>query len=252
MSVLPGEGTHIILYGSTAIPARTQTHQGYLARPDLAGRYPTVIVVPDAASVTSGVKALCRALARHGVVALAVDPYRGMGPGRRATPEEVEQAFAALPPRRMLADLGDVVRYLRSPATEWSAGERLGIIGLGAGGNLVLRFAVDEPSVVAVALAYAVLAADDGPPAARELLATGNMALLGLYGTEDDRISPETVRGYHAAAGRGEWVLYDGAGAGFLDDSGDGNDEATFTDAVGRLVAFFGRTLAATSAVAEA
>ena len=65
MSVLKGEGKVPILFGSTSIAVGTLTHRGYLARPGLAGEWPTIIVVPSEWGVTSAMKDVCRRLARH-------------------------------------------------------------------------------------------------------------------------------------------------------------------------------------------
>jgi hypothetical protein len=70
VTVLEGEGRVPILYGSQALPSPPYPSV-YLARPDLDGRYPPVVVVHEA--VTSSTKSVCRLLARHGYVAVAPD-----------------------------------------------------------------------------------------------------------------------------------------------------------------------------------
>lgn len=233
MSVLKGEGTHLILYGPSPIPARTQIHPGYLARPDVSGRFPVVVVVPDVRSITSGVKALCRVLARHGLAALAYDPYRGAAPKSRADDDEAQAAFAAINPKRIQADLGDVARYLRTVG--WAAPAH-GLLGIGAGGPAALRFATGHGR--SLALAHAPL--DDAAVAIIDGL---DLPVLGLYG-KDGATSMDMVRRAHEASVDGEWALYEGVGDSFLDDSTPGYDAPAFEDASKRLIAFFSRTLA--------
>ncbi len=235
MSVLPGEGTHVILYGSTSFPTRATHLPAYLARPDLAGAYPAVVVVPAAEGVTSGIKDVARRLARHGLAVLVLDPYRGGGPGRRATPEEREAAFARLEDRRVLADLDAGLAYLRRPGTEWADPARLGVLGIGAGGRWVLLGA-GEDRVRAIALAYTPLAGLDD--------AVVRVPLLGLYGRDDESVSASDVEAAHARLPQSEWVLYDGVGGGFLDDGSAGYDPEAAEDALERLVEFFAARLA--------
>lgn len=236
MSVLPGEGSHVILYGSMGFPARARSLSGYLARPDLAGAYPAVAVAPTAAGITSSVKDLARRLARHGLAVLVLDPHRGDAPGRRASGDEVAAAVAKLTDERVLADLDATLGYLRRPGTEWADPDRIGLLGIGEGGRWALLAAAGDERVRGVALAYAPLdAATAGVRA----------PVLGLYGKADEAVRADDVAAAHAAIPSSEWVLYDGAGSGFLDDASDSYDPAATKDALDRLVAFFTTRLAA-------
>lgn len=246
MSVLKGEdGTHVILYGSTAYPARARSVPCYLARPDLAGSYTAVLVVPPAEGITSSLKDLCRRLARHGLAALVPDLYRGSGPGRRASAEEVAAAVGQLTDRRVLADLDGAADFLRRPGTEWADPHRLGVLGIGTGGRWAVLAAAGDPSLRAVVLAYA--------PLAGALDAVGELTvpLLGLYGKDDEEAIADVPEAHRRHPGS-EWAMYDGVGSGFLDDAGDAYDPAAAKDAEGRLVAFFAARLAAPGVPAQA
>ena len=186
MSVLPFEGTHLILFGDVRIADGSRIRDAYLARPDLAGSYASVVLVPPKAGVTSGVKDLCRRIARHGIAVVAMDPYRGAVPGRGATAEQIEEAFAATSDGRVGRDLAGVVRWLRSPGTEWADPERIGLLGLGTGGRWVLLNAADLP-VGAVAVCYSPL--DDVGPAIEAL----TEPLLGIYGRADETVDILTL-----------------------------------------------------------
>ncbi len=67
--------------------------------------------------------------------------------------------------------------------------------------------------------------------------------VLGLYGADDDLIATETVDEAQSRNASGTWLLYSGAGHGFLDEVGEGYDEAAAEDAIARLAEFFLRNL---------
>jgi len=249
MSVLPGEGTHVILYGSLRIAARTQIHNGYLARPDLVGAYPTIVVVPDTAGVTSGIKDLARRLARHGLAVLALDLYRGDGPGR-GDAEAAAAAYENLTDARALSDLGDIYRNLSAPGTDWADSSAIGLLGVGVGGRLAILSAADNNAIAAVAVAYAPLINDEGRGAqASEVIAQLSVPLLGLQGKADEMVDEAQAVEAHRLQPRSQWAFYPAGGHGFLDVSGDGYDETITADAVARLVAFFRGALVSPSRV---
>ena len=65
MTAIKGEGKYAMLYGSYRLPVGRDLH-AYIARPDLSGSFPTIIVAHGAWGLTSHVKAVCRRLARYG------------------------------------------------------------------------------------------------------------------------------------------------------------------------------------------
>lgn len=246
MSVLPGEGTHPILYGSARLSARSQIHSGYLARPDLTGSYSTVVIVPPAQGITSGLKALSRRIARRGVAVVAYDSYRGKGPGRDAAADEVAAAYVELSDARVLADLEDVHRFLRGPSTEWADPDRLGLFGIGAGGRLAVLSARQQPTIGAVVVAYAPLLDDPGRVhQAASALSELTTPLLGLHGKADELVPVDQAMSARELNPGTEWVLYQDGHHDFLDDGAPGYDEAVAADAVDRIVAFLIRHLGA-------
>ena len=62
--------------------------------------------------------------------------------------------------------------------------------------------------------------------------------VLGLYGSADDLIAPETIDAGQSRNQSGQWLLYDGAGHDFFDDSSDAYDPAAAHDADGRITQF--------------
>ncbi len=239
MSVLPFEGTHPILFGAARMADGTRIRDGYLCRPDLAGSYANVVLVPSMAGITSGVKDLCRRIARYGIAVVAMDPHRGDGPGRGASDDEVAAAYADASDSRVASDLEGVVRWLRSPGTEWADPDRIGLLGLGTGGRWALLSAAQLP-IRAVAVCYSPLgpvAERDG--AAHDAVAGLDVPLLGLYGRDDQTAPAADVAAARATQPRSEWVIYEDTDHGFLDDGRETYDPIAAKDALERLVKFF-------------
>ncbi len=67
MAVLPHEGTYAVMYGPLSVSVGAGYRRGYLARPDQAGRFPTVILSPDLDGLGAHEKHVARRLARRGV-----------------------------------------------------------------------------------------------------------------------------------------------------------------------------------------
>lgn len=277
MTVLKGEGKVPILFGSLSISAGTLIHSGYLARPDLTGAWPTILLAPSAWGVTSAIKDICRRLARHGFVVVAPDLYRGARPDRGATAPEAADAANGLNSAIVAAILDDFVEYVVNPAAIWSnAGDSLGVLGIGAGGVAAIDVARRTSNTAALALCYAPLrgpvissaissatssaisSAED--PAAgtadvpaevtaevtadpESLLAGLTMPILGLYGRDDAVVPPEVVLATRGGVPHAEWALYDGVGEDFMDDYLPAYEPVAAADALDRLTGFFEKHL---------
>ena len=213
LSVLAHEGTYPILYGSYGVPVGSGHVPGYLARPDRAGRFPTVLVLPES-RLTSHHKDLSRRLARHGLATVAIDLPGTVGDAVMAVDEAYEFVMV----------------------NNWAIERHLGIIGLGSGGEPGLVFAADQPEVRAVALVSTPLE-NDGPVAAS--LPRLAVPVLGLYGADEPS-------GLDIDDGRilnGTFVVYQGAAVGFMDDGASRYDAAASADAHRRLIEFFVQNL---------
>jgi dienelactone hydrolase len=207
VAVLKGEGRVPILFGSLPLPV-PPNRSAYIARPDLAGSYATVVIATGDEGITPSVKALARHLARYG--------YASLAPQLR---QDVERAAA---------DVGDAIASARIPGTEWADGDRVAVVGLGSGG-IPAGIAAAEEQVDLLVLIDSSL---DG-----ELLAAFDGRLLVLHGDDDTATPGDEVRSMRADLGRGEWVLYRGVGGGFFDDAAAGHDPEVASDVRDRLVA---------------
>lgn len=239
MAVLDHEGTYSIMYGGFALPVGTGHRPGYIARPDKAGRFPVVVVLPDISGLTSFEKDLCRHLARSGIAAVTMELYRE----RTGDPFD---DYAALSDRGAMTDLDEVHEFLVSDDVEWAHADAVGMLGIDVGGRYALATGATRPWVRAVAVAYAPLTGDDDREIhVADLLAHLAVPVLALYGAEDDLIDTETVDEAQRRNETGQWLLYEGAGHGFLDLDSDTYSVDAAADAAARLVQFFLQTLPA-------
>jgi carboxymethylenebutenolidase len=248
VSVLKGEGKVPILFGSISIPAGSVIHRGYLARPDLTGEWPTVVLVPSAWGVTSSAKDLARRLARQGMAVVAPDLYRGHPPPRGAPREQAVAAARALPAGRALADLEDIVDFISDPGGSWSnAAAGFGVAGFGEGGRHVAALGARHGGTPVALVGARLRAPDPGGIAAGpyplDVIEDLAGPLLGLSGRVDEAAPIDDVMELRRRAPHAEWVLYEGAGADFYDDYLEGYDAAAHKDALERLTAFFEKHL---------
>lgn len=237
MAVLDHEGTYPIMYGTHPVPVGAGYRSGYLSRPDKAGRFPVVVVVPDINGLTSHEKDLCRILARHGIAALALEMYRN----RFGDPLE---DYHALSDRQAATDLDEVHEFLVSEDVDWAHADAVGLLGLDVGGRFALAAGASRPWVRSVAVCYTPLTGDEERerPVA-EVLDHLSVPVLGLYGAGDELIDSATVDEAQRRNDSGQWLLYDGAGHGFLDIDADTYHVDAAADAEQRLIQFFLQTL---------
>ncbi len=224
------------MYSAFGVPIGAGYREGYLARPDKAGRFPVVVLIPGLDGVTPGDRALCRTLARTGIATLAVERPRPTG--------DALADYASYSDRRALADLDDVHRFLASEPVTWAQTAGFGLLGLDVGGRFAVEAAARRPGVGSVVVAYTPITGDeDRDTHVGDLLEHLPVPLLGLYGAEDELIDVGIVDEAQTRNESGQWLLYEEAGHGFLDDSGDGYHAAAAGDATARIIDFFKQTL---------
>lgn len=209
MSVLAHEGTYPILYGTYAVPVGSGHRNGYLARPDRAGRFPTVLVLPES-GITSHHKDLSRRLARQGLATVAID-----------LPNALDEAIGTVDEAHEFVMV-----------SEWAVESHLGVLGFGSGGLPAVAFAADQPVVRAVAVVSTPI--DETGPLG-PILSRLSVPLLGLYGSEEP-IGSE-IDGQPAPDAT--FVRFQGVASGFMDDGSVGFDTAASLDAQRRLFEFF-------------
>jgi len=236
VAVLPHEGTYSVMYGALAVSVGSGYRRGYLARPDQAGRFPTVILTPDLDGLGAHEKQVARRLARRGLAVLVVDMYLD-------APTDSDQALAAyhaLTDGEALRTLDEAYDYLRSEDIDWAQTDRVGLLGLDVGGRFSLIGAAHRKWVGAAAVVSTPLTGDeDRQFQTADVIRHIPTPVLGLYGAEDDLVDAETVDEAQNRNVTGEWLLYAGARHAFLDEAGTDYDEASSEDALARLATFF-------------
>jgi carboxymethylenebutenolidase len=238
MAVLAHEGTHPIMYGGWPLPIGASLRTQYLARPDVAGQFPVVLVLPTLDGLSGFEKDLCRMFARWGLAAIGVDSYRHKG--------DPHEAYEVLSDRRALQDLDEIHEFIVSDDVNWAVSGDLGILGLDVGGRFAIVGASTRQWVKSVAVAYAPLTGDeDREYQVASYLDNLPVPVLGLYGTEDELIASSSVDEAQRRNDHGQWLMYEGAGHSFLDVEADGYNADASADAHPRLVEFFKATLPA-------
>ena len=247
MAVLPHEGTFSILYGTFRVPVGSGYRPGYLARPDEAGRFPVVFALPGIRGLRSFEKDLCRRLARRGFASLAIDLYPGDHEQDSADPPADESggtdgftAYASQSDRALLADVDEAHQFIQSDDVFWAIPDRCGVLGIDVGGRFALIAGATRPWARASIVVSTPLTGDeDREFQVADMLSHLSVPILGLYGSADGLIAPETIDAAQDRNQSGQWLLYDGAGHDFFDDSSPEYDAAAAADADSRITQFF-------------
>lgn len=236
MAVLSHEGTHPIMYGSWPLPIGSEHRSGYIARPDAAGRFPVVLVLPSLNGLSSFEKDMCRTLARSGIVAISPEFYR----------HEVSslQAYNSLDDARAITDIDELHDFIISSDVDWNVSADIGVLGTDVGGRFGIITAGTRPWVKSLVVAYTPLTGDEERHfQVAKYLDHLPVPVLGLYGRDDTLIDNSTVDEAQRRNSHGQWLLYQDAGHDFLDIESEGFDSAAAADATARILAFFSATL---------
>jgi carboxymethylenebutenolidase len=232
LAVLSHEGTYPIMYGTWPIPVGAGHRDGYIARPDEAGKVPVVFIIPDLDGLGSFEKDMCRRFAREGFAALTIDLY-----GEKGEPIDL---YNSMTDDRALYILDELHQFLRSDDVTWNVEDRVGILGTDVGGRFGIIKAATRDWVRSLALCYAPLTGDENREhQVADYLDHLPVPVLSLYGADDDLIDSSTVDEAQSRNEHGQWLLYEGAGHGFFDIEGAGFDQSAADDAFARLLAFF-------------
>jgi carboxymethylenebutenolidase len=225
------------MYGSWPLPIGSGHRTGYIARPDAAGRFPVVLVLSSIDGLTSTEKDICRRLARSGLVSIAIDFYRDPGVDPIASYDE-------LPDARALTDIDEIHAFVASDDVAWAVSANIGVIGLDVGGRFALLAAATRPWVRSLGLAYTPLTGDEERShRVADYLSNLPVPVLAVYGADDGLIAASTVDEAQRRNDHGQWLLYAGAGHGFLDIESETFDQAAADDALARFIAFFKASL---------
>lgn len=226
------------MYGTWPIPVGSGHRNGYIARPDEAGKVPVVFVIPGLDGMGSSEKDICRRLARSGFAALSIDLYGERGDGL--------DLYSGLSDDRALFVIDELHQFVVSDDVVWKVDDNVGILGKDVGGRFGLIKAATRDWARSLVLCYTPLTGDEEREhQVANYLDHLPIPVLGLYGADDEFIDSSTVDEAQRRNEHGQWLLYEGVGHGFLDIDGEDFDQSAADDGFARIVAFFGASLPA-------
>ena len=209
---------------------------GWAAAEDPRG---TVLVIHENKGLNDWVRSVAGRLAGIGYSALAIDLLSEEGgTGTFTDPAAATAALAPIDPQRFVADLRSALDELQTRAP----GQKLAVVGFCFGGGLVWRLlAAGEPRLAAAVPFYGPI--PDDP----DFAGSKNVAVLGFYGSRDDRVTstkPAAQAALDKAGLVNELVTEPDADHAFFNDSGPRYDAVAAADAWRRLQDWLTRYLA--------
>ncbi len=196
----------------------------YFARPLGPGRFPGMVLIHHAPGWDEWYRETTRKFAHHGYATISPNLYFRAGHG---TPDDVtakNRAAGGVSDDQVLGDVEGAMRYLRS--LPYSNG-KVGVMGTCSGGRQTFLAACRVKGFDAavecwgggVVMAKEELSAKQ-PVAPIDYTKDLMCPLLGLFGNDDKRPSPEQVNQHEAELKKHgknyEFHRYDGAGHGFF------------------------------------
>src|ERR1700723_3307405 len=211
--------------------------QAMLYTPSGKGPFPAIIVVHEYWGLNGWVKEQASKLADEGYEALAIDLYRGKV---ATTPDMAHELMRGVPEDRAKRDLHAAFEFLQSQPNVNK--NRIGSIGWCMGGGYALDVALEEPTLAVDVINYGHLATD------ADSIKKINAPILGLFGGQDQGITPDDVHKFEAAMKQQgkkiEIKIYDDAGHAFENPNNKpGSRPADAEDAWKRTVSFLADNL---------
>jgi carboxymethylenebutenolidase len=243
--------------GQIAETVTLRGHQGdlidaYLARPLGGGRLPGVVVIHHMPGWDGPTKEIARRFAHHGFATLSPNLQFREG---KATPEENSasvRAAGGMPDDRTMGDVQGAIDYLR--ALPYLNG-KVGVIGYCSGGRQAYLAACTLRGIDAAIDCYGggvVAKAEEltsrQPVAPIDFTKDLQCPLLGLFGVEDTRPSPDDTAKTEAALKQHnktyEFHTYDNAGHAFFAVDRPHYRQHAAMDGWQKVLAWFGKHLA--------
>ena len=194
---------------SVSYVAGDETTVGYLALPEGAGPFPSLILIHEWNGLVDRVREVADAMAAEGYVTLAADLYSGR---TGSTPAENGALMREHleNPDRLIANLDAAARLLRERDDVTG---RVGTLGWCFGGGVALSYALGGEEHEATAIFYGNLVTDP------TVLASIDHEVYGSFAEMDNGIPPETVNEFvsalRAAGVENDVHIYDEVNHGF-------------------------------------
>lgn len=220
------------------VPSGDRSVHSFVVYPEVAEYALPVIVIHENRGLSDWVRSFADQLAGAGFIAVAPDLLSEFDAGHGRTTDfensdAARDALYQLNPDQITADLRAVQKYASEIP---SANGKVAVAGFCWGGSQTFRFATNSPHVAAALVFYG-----SAPEAGFAEIAA---PVYGFYGEDDQRINatiPETDRQMKELGKSYEYVIYDGAGHGFMragdDPEGSQANKAARDQAWERLTA---------------
>lgn len=209
---------------------------GFLAKPDSAGKYPGIVMIHEWWGLNENIKNVAKQMASEGYVVLAVDLF-GEVTTESMRAQELTSGVRSNPDNA-IQNMKSAVSFLRNH--ESVDDNAIGSLGWCFGGGMSLQLALNE-EMSATGIYYGSLVADP------ETLSVIEWPVLGIFGSEDRSISVEQVKAFETALNEinveNEIYIYDGVGHAFANPSGVSYAPEQTKDAWENTVAFFDKHL---------
>lgn len=222
----------------------------YEARPAAPGKYPIVIVLPEAFGMHEHIKDIVRRFAKEGFFAITFEPYAREG-GTMQLPDiqSVLKVVNSVPDAQYLGDMDGILAYAKQQPSANPG--RIGVTGFCRGGLYIYLYAAHNPEVKAAVAWYGPIKPAKTPGIRTvgplDVASKINAPFLGLYGEADQGIPVSDVKEMESAlkaAGKtAEFVLYPGTPHAFNADYRESYRPAAAKDAWSRCVAWFDKYL---------
>src|SRR5258706_790983 len=143
--ITPADGLDV---GAAQVPVSGGTLPVYFASPKKAGKYATVIVVPEVFGMHEYQRDICRRLAKTGYYAITLDPFFRIGDlSKIPDQKEVVGKANTLADEQMLADMDALVAFVESQPKANT--KKLGITGMCRGGGTVWMYTAHSDKIKA-------------------------------------------------------------------------------------------------------
>jgi carboxymethylenebutenolidase len=223
----------------------------YAARPLGGGPYPGVVVIHHMPGWDEATKEIVRKFAYHGYTTISPNLHFREGKGSPEANSASIREAGGMPDDRTLGDLEGSIAYLRT--LPYCSG-KVGIIGYCSGGRQAYLAACKLSGLDAAVDCYGggVVAPADQlterqPVAPIDFTADLKVPLLGLFGREDGRPSPDDVAKTEEALKRFvktyEFHMYDNAGHSFFSVDRPPYRQEAAVDGWDKIFNWFGKYL---------
>ncbi len=207
----------------------------FWAHPELGGPFPGLVMLHDHWGLTSHIRTQARRFAEQGYYVIAPDLFN------RQTATSPEEAQALIDQVGEVA-LSHVKAAISALLTHHRCNSKIGLIGWGMGGELVLRTAVYREDLSGIVLFYSL--PDEVSSAELRML---DEPVLAIFGEADPGCPAEKIEWLRqllaGSAMSHEIVVYPEAGRDFFDDSRVTFNADAAEDAWKRALAFLDQHL---------